>query len=199
MKFAELQDIMHSRGITTLAEIARELGVSPQAVSNWKARDRVPYRIVVKLQEKGEGRSAEGEGLFRSPVSRLRSPVSDKGSPVSGSEGPEESLQIVKDDEIDLRALWKVIWSGRRFIAVVTGAFTLVGIIYALLATPYYKSTITVYPAAGEEGRIPGQLQGLASSFGVSVGGSETSYNIPDVVRSRRIRKMILTQEWETK
>ena len=41
MKFSELQDQLKEKfGIDHLADIARELGVSPQAVSNWKARDR---------------------------------------------------------------------------------------------------------------------------------------------------------------
>ena len=110
-----------------------------------------------------------------------------------------EKIRIVKDDVIDLRALAKVIWAGRRFIFLLTGAFTILGIIYALLATPYYKSTITLYPTTSETGGTLGQLQGLASSFGYRVGGMESSYNIPDVVTSRRIRKMILEQYWLTK
>ncbi|MCH8069786.1 MAG: hypothetical protein IID16_11050, partial [Candidatus Marinimicrobia bacterium] len=110
----------------------------------------------------------------------------------------EEKIQIIKDDEIDMRALAKVIWAGRRFIFLFTGAFTLFGVIYALLATPYYKSTITLYPTTSETGGALSQLQGLASSFGYSVGGVKSSYNIPDVVKSRRIRKMILEQHWMT-
>ncbi|MCH7733160.1 MAG: hypothetical protein IIB44_11750 [Candidatus Marinimicrobia bacterium] len=83
----------------------------------------------------------------------------------------EEKIQIIKDDEIDLRALAKVIWAGRRFIFLFTGAFTLLGVIYALLATPYFKSTITLYPATSESGGL-GQLQGLATTFGVAIGGA---------------------------
>ncbi|MCH7733395.1 MAG: hypothetical protein IIB44_12965 [Candidatus Marinimicrobia bacterium] len=109
----------------------------------------------------------------------------------------EEKIQIIKDDEIDLRALAKVIWAGRRFIALITGAFTLIGVVHALLATPYYKSTLTLYPASSDTG-TRGQLQGIAATFGMNIGGHETNYNIPDVVKSRRIRKMILEQHWMT-
>ena len=109
----------------------------------------------------------------------------------------EEKIQIIKDDEIDLRALIKVIWAGRKFILTVTGVITFIGLLYALLATPYYKSTLTLYPASSETGTL-GQLQGIAATFGMNVGGSETNYNIPDVVKSRRIRKMILEQHWIT-
>ena len=52
MKFSELQDQLKEKfGIDHLADIARELGVSPQAVSNWKARDRVPYKYVLKIRK----------------------------------------------------------------------------------------------------------------------------------------------------
>ena len=49
MTFNELVEIMSSNGVVNLADIARELEVSPQSVSNWKARDRVPYKYVVEV------------------------------------------------------------------------------------------------------------------------------------------------------
>ena len=49
MKFVEFEKLMLSRGITTLAEMARILNTTPQAVSNWKSRDQVPYHIIIKL------------------------------------------------------------------------------------------------------------------------------------------------------
>ena len=55
MKFSELQAQLEKNfGIDHLADIARELGVSPQAVSNWKARDRVPYKYVLKIRKQFE-------------------------------------------------------------------------------------------------------------------------------------------------
>ncbi|MBH30505.1 MAG: hypothetical protein CMG71_00770 [Candidatus Marinimicrobia bacterium] len=69
MRFLELTDIMASNGVYSLAEIARELRVSPQSVSNWKARDRVPYKIVLELQNRfdtaSNGQSVEGDGSAR--------------------------------------------------------------------------------------------------------------------------------------
>ena len=49
MNFSELESLMFSRGVTPLADIARALSTTPQAVSNWKARDQVPYHIVAKV------------------------------------------------------------------------------------------------------------------------------------------------------
>ena len=49
MKFSKLEEIMSEMGVSSLAEIARTLKTSPQAVSNWKSRDQVPYHIVNKI------------------------------------------------------------------------------------------------------------------------------------------------------
>ena len=55
MNFSELESLMYSRGYNTLADIARKLEATPQAVSNWKARDQVPYHVVARLNiEKNE-------------------------------------------------------------------------------------------------------------------------------------------------
>ena len=60
MKFSELQDQLQEKfGIDHLADIARELGVSPQAVSNWKSRDRVPYKYVLKIRKQLEESNAQ--------------------------------------------------------------------------------------------------------------------------------------------
>ena len=50
MNFNELEKIMATRDITTLADIARSLNATPQSVSNWKARDQVPHHIVAKIK-----------------------------------------------------------------------------------------------------------------------------------------------------
>ena len=59
MNFNELVEIMSSNGVVNLADIARELEVSPQSVSNWKARDRVPYKVVVYVQNRFNGLTSE--------------------------------------------------------------------------------------------------------------------------------------------
>ena len=51
MNFTELEKIMSANGIVTLADIARALSATPQAVSNWKAREQVPYHIVFKIKK----------------------------------------------------------------------------------------------------------------------------------------------------
>ena len=50
MNFFEFENIMRKKGLTTLADIARELNTTPQAVSNWKSRNQVPYHIIAKVK-----------------------------------------------------------------------------------------------------------------------------------------------------
>jgi tyrosine-protein kinase Etk/Wzc len=104
-------------------------------------------------------------------------------------------------NELDLMELFSVIWKRKRFIAIFTSIVTIGAITYSLLATEYYRSYISIYPISEESGigGSLGQLQGLASSFGVNLGSSSaTPYYIPDIVRSRKLGKAIITKKWHT-
>lgn len=98
--------------------------------------------------------------------------------------------------EIDLVELIKKLWRNRKLISIITGAFMLIGLIYAMFATPVYQSTLTMYPASG--GEKMGGLMSMASSFGMSVGGSKETYNIEDVVKSRTIAREVVLHKWKT-
>ena len=60
MKFSELESIMSSKGVYSLAQIARYLKTTPQAVSNWKSRNQVPYHIVAKISNVDKEKSNQG-------------------------------------------------------------------------------------------------------------------------------------------
>ena len=49
MNFHEFEEKMNQVGFNSLAEIARALDSTPQAVSNWKSRNQVPYHIIAKI------------------------------------------------------------------------------------------------------------------------------------------------------
>ena len=68
MNFSELESLMFSHGVKTLAEIARALETTPQAVSNWKARDQVPYPIIDKLNKLVDTQSHSQPSGYSSPV-----------------------------------------------------------------------------------------------------------------------------------
>ena len=111
----------------------------------------------------------------------------------------EDKIQIIKDDEIDLRALFQVLWNDRKRIIQITAVVTLIGVLYALLATPLYKSTITMYPSGEESGGQLNQLQGMASTFGFDMGSGDPSFHIPDIVQSRRLKTELIYHKWNSK
>lgn len=51
--------------------------------------------------------------------------------------------QRYEDDEIDLIELFKKIWASRKTVALITACFTTLGILYTLIATPWYQATAT--------------------------------------------------------
>ena len=82
------------------------------------------------------------------------------------------------DDEIDLRELFMVLWAGKIKIVAITAVFAVASVIYALSVPNQYKATALLAPAQSSSGGLSGalgQLGGLASLAGVSIGGGESS------------------------
>ena len=82
------------------------------------------------------------------------------------------------DDEIDLRELFGVLWSGKIKIIVITAVFAVASVFYALSIPNQYKATALLASAQSGGGGLSsalGQLGGLASLAGVSIGGGESS------------------------
>ena len=82
------------------------------------------------------------------------------------------------DDEIDLRELFMVLWAGKIKIVAITAVFAVASVIFALSVPNQYKATALLAPAKSSGGGLSGalgQLGGLASLAGVSIGGGESS------------------------
>ena len=62
MDFIEFEKIMNERGVYALADIARYLNTTPQAVSNWKSRNKVPYHLVIQLNETSKNPNQDHKG-----------------------------------------------------------------------------------------------------------------------------------------
>jgi LPS O-antigen subunit length determinant protein (WzzB/FepE family) len=91
---------------------------------------------------------------------------------------PEQHMMSQYDDEIDLRELFAVLWAGRIKIVAITAIFAIVSVIYALSIPNQYKATALLSSADSSGGGLSGalgQLGGLASLAGVSLGGGESS------------------------
>ena len=104
------------------------------------------------------------------------------------------------NNEIDLLELFGYIKKEKKLIASVTAFFTIISLIYSIFATPYYSAFVSIYPM-GDDGSVNtsiGDLQGLASSFGLNIGsGGNTSFYIPDIIQSRKLRKSIVRNKWD--
>ena len=95
MKFDDLHKIFIDDFKTDrLADISRELGVSPQVVSNWKSRNHVPYKYVRKLRELKKSRSSNQS-------------FTDLDLKFGNDISPEEGEPIIKKLSNDLQKLLK--------------------------------------------------------------------------------------------
>ena len=113
---------------------------------------------------------------------------------------PKNKAIITDDNEIDLLTIWKLIKSQKSFITKISIYFTISGLIYSLMATVYYKSSISMYPAGdlSQANGGLGEFNGLAKSFGIGGFGSAPTYNIPDIIKSRTLKQDIILKKWET-
>ena len=106
---------------------------------------------------------------------------------MSADEVIEEPILLIKKEK-------RLIFKYSAFAGVI-------GLIYALFATPFYQSTTTMYPALETEnsgGLLGGSIAGLAESYGLMGLGSAPTFNIPDIVLSRRIKKNIILSNWKS-
>jgi len=81
------------------------------------------------------------------------------------------------DDEIDLRELFSVLWAGKIKIIAITVVFAVASVIYALSVPNQYKAIALLAPAQSDGGGLSGalgQMGGLASLAGISLGGGES-------------------------
>jgi uncharacterized protein involved in exopolysaccharide biosynthesis len=105
------------------------------------------------------------------------------------------SLPPAYDDEIDLWELWDTVWSGRWLIIAITALFAVGGVTYALLAQQWWRADVVLAPA--DKKAIPGalgQLGGLASLAGVSIGGGGDQEPLA-VLKSRGFAREFITEQ----
>ncbi len=92
------------------------------------------------------------------------------------------------DDEIDLRELFVTLWRGKWIIILVTFVFAAAGVFYALSKPNIYQSSVLLAPVQDEGGAgISGQLGGLASLAGISLGGGGSNQTViaKEILQSR--------------
>jgi uncharacterized protein involved in exopolysaccharide biosynthesis len=84
--------------------------------------------------------------------------------------------QAPADDEIDLKELFMVLWSGKWLITAITGLAAVTSVVVALMLPNIYTANALLAPAEQSGGGMSALMQqygGLASLAGVSLPGGE--------------------------
>lgn len=96
-----------------------------------------------------------------------------------------------ESDEIDLLALWQVIWKYRLLVLLVTGLFAGAAVVLALIATPTYRAEAVVTQvredSLGGGSSLLNQVGGLASLVGVNLEMGDAERQGSAVLQSRRL------------
>jgi uncharacterized protein involved in exopolysaccharide biosynthesis len=188
LKFSELQDqLKENFGIDHLADIARELGVSPQAVSNWKARDRVPYKYVLKIRGKLEASDTQLSGQSKNNASDSNQVLPQY-----------DYSQHFEEDTITLTDILLVLARQLKVIIITPSIICTIAIIYALFFTsPIYESTAKIM-SSSRSGQS--QINGLASQFGINLGSGQTEsqWVYPEIIKSRTLARTMLKRKFDT-
>lgn len=179
MKFDELENFMLKQGIGTLAEISRALGTTPQAVSNWKARNKVPFHVVAKITE------------------RTRELSIHKSSEIDGMNYFKNNVNIYEDDVISFTDILFGLISQIKLICLTIFIATFSSITYVkFILPPSYESRATILLPPSNQ-ISSGGIIGIASQFGVNIPNAEQADLsspdlLPDLLYSRRFAEKIL-------
>jgi len=189
MNFSELEKLMSSRGVVTLAEIARTLNTTPQAVSNWKARNQVPHRIAAKLSQlppTGNPQTSDGPPIHSSRITHYASP------------------SIYDEDTISLSLSDIFITFAEQLKVIILVPFVSVFLVFTyvqFIKQPLYISSATILLPENKPS-LSG-LAGLASQFGVAVPqGADMDLSspslFPELVKSRMFSERMMEKSFYT-
>jgi len=84
-----------------------------------------------------------------------------------------------EDDEIDLIALAKTVWNGRKTVIKTTFIFMVIGLFIAIFTPKEYTSSTVMLPQSGGGVKLDGNLGGLAAMAGINIGSTTKNSEIP--------------------
>jgi len=104
-----------------------------------------------------------------------------------------------EEDEIDLREYWRVLVRHRRMILTTTLAAAVIAAIVSFILPKTYTATARILPpkeqsSGGLAAALAGQLGGLASLAGASLGGATNADLMVGMLSSRAVTDRILDQ-----
>lgn len=112
----------------------------------------------------------------------------------------QQKHSIPEEDEIDLIALAKTIWKGRKTILKTTLIFMGIGLFIAIFSEKEYTASTTMIPQTSEGIKIGGNLSGLAAMAGINLGSMGGDAGIspalyPQIVNSIPFQKELLNTQ----
>ncbi len=108
---------------------------------------------------------------------------------------PDSTRESRPDGRDDLD-LFLAVWRQRRLILLVTVLSGLIGVAYALLATPLYTATVTILPGSDDRsGDVFGQLASMTGGLlNLSGGGQEMFFG--RIVKSEQVLGELIGRKW---
>jgi len=81
------------------------------------------------------------------------------------------------EDQIDIVALLAKIWAARKFILIIVGVFSILGVVIALATPNQYTASSMFTPNSTKSSSGTGGLKGLASLAGINLGSMDQGSN----------------------
>jgi uncharacterized protein involved in exopolysaccharide biosynthesis len=95
------------------------------------------------------------------------------------------------EHEVDVVALWWLMWDHKILVAAITAVFTALALFYAFTAVPVYRATVVVTlvhdKSLGADSGMAGGLGGLASLAGIDIGATGADQEREAVMHSRHL------------
>ena len=104
------------------------------------------------------------------------------------------SVSQVEEDEIDLIALAKTLWNGRRTVIKTTLIFMAIGLFVAIFSEKEYTASTTFVPQTSES-KIGGNIGGLAAMAGINLGGIGGDTDISTVMYQQILNSIPFEKE----
>lgn len=108
----------------------------------------------------------------------------------------QESGSLAPNDETYLFELWDDVWRERWLIIGISFAIALLSVVTVLVLPSWYRAYVVLAPTEKKTsiGGLAGQLGGLASLAGISVGGGDSSEAIA-VLKSRDLTREFIQEQ----
>ena len=113
----------------------------------------------------------------------------------------KQEENIMQDEEVNFRELWRTLWSRKITIISVTLVFSVAAIFFALSKPNIYKASVILTPVSSEGGvgglaALAGQFGGLASMAGINLGsggGDKTNLAL-EIIKSRSFLESFISK-----